>query len=608
MNPLHHLLKFLLPIFFLLSASGEVPTYDEQWLNLYRYQDGTSLVTNKDWFFHKNGRSSPDEEFKQSISTLRDSPQSRCKYPARTLYLQRKGFLSKELKDTCPKFEYFKRKVKLEKVWLVFASYFVNNPGSAFGHTLFKLQGKGNDNDLLEWGVNFAAEMTTQNPVLYALFGLTGVFQGNFSLLPYFIKISEYSDSETRDLWEYQIDLSEEEKELFLAHLWEMDGATFDYYYLTQNCSYHLLYFLDAIRPQFKFKERMSYFVLPSHTLTVANETPGLIRQTKVRPSQFKKTQARYQNLNENNKELAFLPYKSDSSLSQREQADLLDFKIDYMDLTKGKLLLMKDTQTVAEKRALQAERAQLGELPPSPLKIATEKGPHTIHPSRFLGLGYEQQSFERPGTDPLYKRLLLTYRFSFHEYLDPQEGAPSWSQLMLGKVEGAYDKDRERFELKKFTLFTTEANQENIKNTAAISWGLQMGLRNHPHTQAYDLGPYFETLVGLNWRASWGLFRIIAPVAIDYSRPESQGKDLKYSGKLLGEVMGEITKNFRLIAAAGPFWANYHPEILNNQSSTLLYANLQAQWDIYGDYSLRLKSTLLDKDLQNMAKLLFYF
>ncbi len=602
---------FFLILFSLLAAklfANPTPTVDQQWLNLYRYDSGKSLVTNKKWFFHSEGRTSPQLELKEAIKVLKNSSEKRCQFPARLLYLQRRGLIKESFSDKCPKFSYFKRKVKLEKVWLVFASYFVNNPGSAFGHTLFKLQGKGNNNDLLEWGVNFAAEMTTQNPVLYALFGLTGVFKGNFSLLPYFIKISEYSDSETRDLWEYQIDLTEVEKELFLAHLWEMDGATFDYYYLTQNCSYHLLYFLDAIRPSFRFKERMSYFVLPSLTLTVADETPGLIRQTKVRPSQFKRTQARYQNLNDKTTELAFLPYKRDSSLSPKEQADLLDFKMDYMDLTKGKLLLMKDAKTVAKKRALQAERAKLGELPPSPLNIPTEAGPHTIHPSRFLGVGYEQQSFERPGADPLYKRLLLTYRFSFHEYLDPQRGAPSWSQLMLGKVEGAYDKDRERFELKKFTLFTTEANQENIKNTAAISWGLQMGLRNHPHTQAYDLGPYFETLVGLNWRASWGLFRVIAPVAIDYSRPEAQGKDLKYSGKLLAQVMGELSSNFRLIASAGPLWANYHPEIVSDQSTVLLYANLQGQWDIYGDVSLRLKSSVLDKDLQNMAKLLFYF
>lgn len=602
----HHILLSLL-FLFSLSAFAEIPTYDEQWLNLYRYQSGTSLITNKKWFFYKEGRTSPDLEFREAINVLRESSKKRCQFPARTLYLQRKGFLEKEYNDKCPKFEYFKRKVKLEKVWLVFASYYVNNPSSAFGHTLFKLQGKGHGNDLLEWGVNFAAQMTTQNPFLYALFGLTGGFQGNFSLLPYFIKIAEYSDSETRDLWEYELELTEAERELFLAHLWEMDGATFDYYYLTQNCSYHLLLFLDAIRPTFKFQERMSYFVLPSHTLTLADQTAGLIRSSKVRPSQFKRTQARFKNLSSQARELAFNNQKNiPENFSKKEKADLLDFQIDYMDLKKGKQLLKKDPEIVKEKRTLQGKRANLGDLPPSPLNISKEDGPHLIHPSRFLGVGYEQQTFDRPGTDPVFKRLLLSYRFSFHEYLDPQRGAPSWSQLMLGKVEGAYETERERFELKKFTLFTTEANQENITNSAALSWGMQTGLRNNPHTEAYEIGPYLETLVGLNWRTDWGLIRLITPLALDYSRPETRGKDIKVSGKILAQAMGQITERFRLITSLGPFWANYRRQ--SDKSDIVLFANLKAQWDLGKRFALRVDGTLLDKDLQNEAQLLFYF
>ncbi len=538
-------------------------------------------------------------ELQAAIKVLKDDPVMRCKFPARTLYLKSKGFISPQVKN-CPKFEYFKRKVKLENVWLVFASYYVNNPSSAFGHTLFKLQGKGNNNDLLEYGVNFAAQMTTQNPLLYALFGLTGGFKGNFSLLPYFIKITEYNDSETRDLWEYKLKLNDSEKEMFLAHLWEMDQAVFDYYYLTENCSYHLLLFLEAIRPELNFKERMSYFVLPSETLSLVNQTKNFISQRKVRSSQFKKTQARHLALS---KEVKLAFKTKEVPLKKEDQAELLDFQIDLMDLEKGKLLFKKDTEAVKEKRALQKERSKLSMVETRPVIVKETTSPHFIHPSRYLALGHESQSFGRAGKDPEFGRFLFTYRFSFHEYLDPQKGAPSWSQLMLGKVEGAYDEERKRLELKKFTLFKTEANQENWANTGALSWGLEVGARNHPNTIAYDVGPYMRSLVGVNWRANKGIFRIILPVTIDYSRPDTLADELKIQGMLLAQWIVEPLDFFRLNLALGGHWGNFQAE-----GEPLRYANLSAQLDLNSDFSLKTESEFLNKDINVSTSLLFYF
>lgn len=605
MNSLHQpALLFLLLYSFSLFAEVTNPTYDQQWLNLYRYErsgeSNDSLVTNKDWFFHEEGRSSPQKELLAAIKALKSDPKSRCKYPARTLYLKRKGLLPKDI-TTCPDFEYFKRKVRLESVWLVFASYYVNNPSSAFGHTLFKLQGKGNNNDLLEYGVNFAAQMTTQNPFLYALFGLTGGFQGNFSLLPYFIKIAEYNDSETRDLWEYKLSLSPKEREMFLAHLWEMDKARFNYYYLTENCSYHLLLFLDAIRPSLNFKEKLPYFVLPSQTLTLVNEVEGLVTENKVRPSQFKKTQGRFKNLTSKSRD-ALEKKENIQELSDQEKADLLDFKIDNMDLSKGKQLLKKVPEVVKEKRTLQAERAKLYAIETKKLTFKKEDSPHLIHPSHFIGLGYNHQTFSQAGRDISHERTLLTYRFSFHEYLDSNEGAPQWSQLMLGKVEAAYNHEREKLELSKFILFKTEANQENISNSGALSWGLEVGARNHPHTIAYELGPYMETLVGVNWRLNKHLFRLVTPLDIDYSRPKVRGEAFKIQGKLLGQWLGQITSAWRIVSGAGLNYATFRPGTLE------FYAHLNTQFDFSKSVAFRLKNELLDKDINSSAQFLFYY
>jgi hypothetical protein len=599
MNSLHSytLILTLLSSLSLFAKKTDV-SYDQQWLNLYRYtevgKNNDSLVTNQNWFFHPQGRQFPEKEFHAAIEKLKEDPKSRCLFPARTLYLKRKGFLPENL-DPCPDYEYFKRKVRLQSVWLVFASYYVNNPSSAFGHTLFKLQGKGNNNDLLEYGVNFAAQMTTQNPFLYALFGLTGGFKGNFSLLPYFIKIAEYNDSETRDLWEYRLNLTEKEKEMFLAHLWEMDKAKFDYYYLTENCSYHLLLFLDAIRPTLSFKEKMPYFVLPSETLTLVNEAKSLVDKKKVRPSQFKKTQERYNNLSPSSK-------KGVAKLSKREQADLLDYQIDHMDLTRGKQLFQKVPAVVKEKRKLQAARARLSQQAPKKLEIATGDSPHLIHPSHFLALGHGLQNFSRPGQDISLERTLFTYRFSFHEYLDPQVGAPSWSQLMLGKVEAAYNHDQKRLELSQFTLFKTEANQENIDNSGALSWGLEVGARNNPFTFAYDVGPYIKSIVGINFRLGRSLIRFVTPFEIDYSRPKIRDHALKAQLSTMIQWLSPLTNSWRLVTGLGANYASFRP------GKTEFIAEFGTQVELSKEMALRLKGFFLDKDVNSQALLLFYF
>ncbi|MEC7278064.1 MAG: DUF4105 domain-containing protein [Bdellovibrionota bacterium] len=583
--------SLLLCILFNSTLLGASPQVDRQWLNLYRYHlDGSdSLVTNDSFFFHPEGRHNPLLEMKEAIKVLNKESKARCKYPARTIYLQKKGHL-KSFNDNCPDYNYFKRKLNLESIWIVFASYYVNNPSSAFGHTLFKIKGKNNNNDFLEWGVNFAAQPTTDNAFFYALLGLVGGFKGNFSLLPYFIKIAEYNDSETRDLWEYQLDFNDEEKELFQAHLWEMDKALFDYYYLSENCSYHLLYFLDTVRPSLNFIEKMPYFALPSETLLLVNQADNLVTEINQRPSQFKRVQKRYQNLSKSSKE--------GNPQNEQDKADLLDYKIDLMDLEKGSALRRKEEKVVKEKRSLQAKRASYYNYPTKPLSFSNEGGPHLIHPPRYFSFGYDHFSFEEKD----FNAITFDYRFSFHEYDDPALGAPDWSQLMLGSFKLAYDTDRKNLQVRKFTLFKAEANTANIHETAALTWGASAGARDNIRTQAYDFGPYVRSLVGINWRSSKNLFRVVLPFEMDYSSPSVKHNRFKYSGDLLLEVMRNFSSHLRLRVGLGTTMDNYR------HRKPKLLAHLKGQLNFTKTAGIRFKTQLIDEDLQAQTQILYSF
>ena len=247
-------------------------------------------VKRPDFFLAKNGSFDPYAELTATINAF-VSPNKKvlrkglmihpiCKYPARYAWLRTKVDLPR-FEVQCEDYERFYRLIYPEKVWYVFSSYYLNNPSSSFGHSLLRFQRKARPgekhNTLLDHGVNFAATPDTENPVLYALKGLSGGFAGNFSVLPYFYKVREYSDFESRDLWSYQLNLSKHEIERLVQHLWELGGTHFDYYFFSENCSYQLLALLEVAKPDLDILKRLPAWIIPSETVQVIKKVPGLV-------------------------------------------------------------------------------------------------------------------------------------------------------------------------------------------------------------------------------------------------------------------------------------------------------------------------------------------
>nr|WP_240954046.1 DUF4105 domain-containing protein [Solimonas marina] len=154
-------------------------------------------------------------------------------------------------------------------VWVVFPSAYLNSPASMFGHTLLRLDGDETQagTPLLAYAVNYAAATTEHNGLVFAVRGLTGGYRGQFSVLPYYEKVKEYARLESRDLWEYPLALSDDEKHMLLLHLWELRGAEFRYYFFTRNCSYELLTLLRVARPQLQWGHRYDWRAIPTDTL-----------------------------------------------------------------------------------------------------------------------------------------------------------------------------------------------------------------------------------------------------------------------------------------------------------------------------------------------------
>ncbi|RYZ72518.1 MAG: DUF4105 domain-containing protein, partial [Proteobacteria bacterium] len=279
----------------------------DEWLKLVHYKRNTigqliSEADGKNFFLSSNGKTDPELELKATLAAFSD-PRKRklegvpmelsaqCQFPARWDFLNRKIQLSQSLKrEFCADFETYKKTLSAKSVHVVFSAYHIYNPSSAYGHSFLRISkskhGSSVDsNDLLDTGLSYSASSGASNPLAYVIKGLSGGFKGYFTTLPYFYKVREYNDFESRDLWEYELNLSDDERDQLVAHSWELASTYFDYYYLTENCSYHMLTILEAAAPRLHLSARLPFYVIPADTLKIVASVPGLVARKFFRPS-----------------------------------------------------------------------------------------------------------------------------------------------------------------------------------------------------------------------------------------------------------------------------------------------------------------------------------
>src|SRR5438445_10334892 len=100
-----------------------------------------------------------------------------------------------------------------QSITLIFASAFLNNPSSMFGHTFLRIDHKGQTEQtrMQAYTINYAAEVTTENEFAFTIPGIIGGIKVYFSTIPYYIKLRAYRAFDHRDIGEYRLILSAEQ-------------------------------------------------------------------------------------------------------------------------------------------------------------------------------------------------------------------------------------------------------------------------------------------------------------------------------------------------------------------------------------------------------------
>jgi len=471
--------------FLLEKAHQEELSKNRYWHTLVHYKKTPlgirSLIDDPNFFLAEGGKYDPEAELEATIRALfQESDNSKghpaCKFIARFTWIKETLNIdvTKLPVPECLHFKQLMDQIKPKSATLIFPTSHMNSPASMFGHTLLTIETADKSN-LLSYAINYSAVTTDTFGPSFAIKGLLGFYRGYFSILPYYAKLQEYSDVDHRDIWEYPLNLNEEEVKRLLMHVYELDFIYSDYYFFDENCSYDLLFLLDTARPSLNLTDQCNWWVIPLDTIKTVKKN-GLITETTYRPSKTTKIKHLASLISGKGRDAALSIVKGDmepSQLSEQEMSNderrgICDLAIEFLQYHYTKKELGKDAYQDRFLKTLQA-RSLLGGDDVNRYDIPAPPQPDEGHDSNRLGIGVGIMD------DDLFQE--FRYRPAYHDLLDNWKGFGEGSQIIFADTALRYYYTDERFKLEYLDMIDIVSLTPRSDFFHPISWKIKTGL-----------------------------------------------------------------------------------------------------------------------------------
>jgi len=244
---------------------------DPLWLSLLQYDvsrtSPRSDIHSGDFFLTARGHQDPEAELLALIDAVYEpvpddqNAHAVCRFPARVLYLQRVLNVD-DLPDlSCPDYEEWSGYGRITGATLIFASGSLGDPATFYGHILLKFTTNatfsGNTprqtgrNSLLDRSLNYGAVFPkNENAAVYVVKGLFGGYSSTYTNVEYYAQLGNYVQNQDRDLWEYELNLTQDQLELLIASSWELYQQENTYYFLSENCAYRFAELIALVTEQ----------------------------------------------------------------------------------------------------------------------------------------------------------------------------------------------------------------------------------------------------------------------------------------------------------------------------------------------------------------------
>lgn len=449
--------QILILSFFAAPVQAQVPLDPQRvkevaaaprWQRLLHYKSHWftghhSAIDGKGFFFSREGAKDAEKELRATIDAFTSAADTKisklsqppaCAFPARFRYLNEEFQLGLTM-PKCEKWEEFLSRFNgYDSVTLIFSTAYPNNPASMFGHSFLRINSWAEPGraklDLLDYGLSYAAQVPEdENNFLFVWFGLTGGYIGTFSSIPYYAKVQEYNNSESRDLWEYDLNINHDETWWLLANVWEIEVNSYsDYYFFDENCSYEILSLLEVAKPDWQVADYL-FHMIPGESVKKVARQKGAIAKVKFRPSLFKKLNAYGERLSAEERKSFFSIIQGGSPAAAATVT--LDAGIQYFYYLKQQKsgALSEGDSAIFQK--ILAERSHRG--PPAPEPIFEEKSrPELGHHASRLSLGAGMQK----GTSGYGAFEEIGIKFAYHDLLNHDIGFVPFSEISFPHID----------------------------------------------------------------------------------------------------------------------------------------------------------------------------
>jgi len=462
--------------------------------------DGESEIDDSSFFFAKSGKTNAKNELDATLDAFFneerfDDNSSACRFPARKAWLQEKLNIDNFPAVECREYDDTLERLNPKSATLVFPAAHINSPASMFGHTFLRIN-SAYKSRLLSYAINYAADANPDdtNAAAFAVKGLFGGYFGKYSLLPYYEKLKEYRDTEQRDIWEYDLNLNEEEVLRMTRHIWELNGTQSDYYFFTENCSYNMLWLIELARPSIHLREYFHFEVIPLETVHAA-KAEGLISEVQYRASK-RSILLKYDELLEDkylglprklvDKEIKLQNIVSDENIPLQQKQYILEASIEFLEYSFSKNDMEKE-EYIEFFHNLSKERASLGKG--ERLHIKTPQDPIESHRAIRVTTGIGSREGKAIG--------FLGLRPAYHDLEDSNYGFLRGTQIEFLNLELSYSEDEVKLE--DATILSIVSLAQRSEFFDSLSWRTKFAFdRNY-----MDNETNFIATIGAGY--SWG-------------------------------------------------------------------------------------------------------
>ncbi|MBI1422150.1 MAG: DUF4105 domain-containing protein [Gammaproteobacteria bacterium] len=516
-----HILALLLPTFLLNSIANANTTnhFDadsliEQakakrlserhyWHALVHYRHDSSTesgysseIISPEFFLAKDGNRDPEAELEATLRALLKQPEANPNTHAQCRFVARYHWLRTSLDwrgitvpaVNCSEYAAWTHNNHIESLSLVFATGYLSNPASYYGHLLLKFNTERSvlPTDLLDESINFGAIIPdNENGLVYVLRGLFGGYKAGFSSDKFYKLNHLYAENDLRDLWEYKLNLTPDEVRQIADHTWELMGKNFTYYFIDKNCAYRMAELLELVVDQPLLPDIP--WSLPSdvfeHLMRVKHHGNPLVENVSRIPSRLNRFYDSYRLLDNQQKYALRQVVSDDAHFNSAQYQELkisakvavIDTLLDYYEFRivsdKHNPVLLRNKRMVLIERAKLPPETNLQPLADPNAQNAAPPHEGPLPDTLRVGVVHNNQYGDG---------VFLRIRPAYYDTLETDNGRISNSYLTMFDLSVFYLNDA--FQLRKLDFVKVEtlnASHTSLPGDGGLAWDFSVGIQS---------------------------------------------------------------------------------------------------------------------------------